>query len=87
MDMGLEIGILLAYAFGVLILYFLGYFLLMPVKLLLRLMLNSALGGLAILLINWFGGFWGLHIALNLLSAVTVGILGIPGVILLLFLN
>lgn len=84
--MGFEIGILLAYAFGVLILYLLGYFLLMPVKLLLRLMLNSALGGFAILLINWIGGFWGLHIPLNLLSAVIVGVLGIPGVILLLFL-
>ena len=86
MDMGLEIGILLAYAFGVLILYFLGYFLLVPAKLLLRLMLNSALGGLAILLINWIGGFWDVHIPLNLLSAVIVGVLGIPGVILLLFL-
>ncbi|MGI6752004.1 MAG: pro-sigmaK processing inhibitor BofA family protein [Anaerovoracaceae bacterium] len=84
MGMGLEIGILLAYAFGVLIIYFLGYFLLVPAKILLRLVVNSVLGGLVILLINVIGFFWGLHIPLNVLTAIIVGVLGIPGVLLLL---
>lgn len=86
MGMGLEIGILLAYAFGVLIIYFLGYFLLVPAKILLRVLLNSFIGGAAILLINGIGAFWGIHIPLNILTAVTVGVLGIPGVFILLLL-
>lgn len=86
MDMGLEIGILLAYAFGMLILYFLGYFLLIPAKILGKLLINSVLGGVTIFLINWVGQGWDFHIPLNLLSAMIVGFLGLPGILLLLFL-
>lgn len=83
MDMSMEIGILLAYAFGILVLYVIGYIFLVPLKIILKLVINSALGGLFILLFNFFGQFWDLSIPLNLISAMFVGILGIPGVILL----
>ena len=87
MEMSVEIGILLAYGFGILILYILGYLLLVPLKFLLKLIGNSIVGGLFILAINWIGGNWDLHIPLNLLSALFVGVLGLPGAILLLILN
>ncbi|MDD4583535.1 MAG: pro-sigmaK processing inhibitor BofA family protein [Eubacteriales bacterium] len=83
MDMSMEIGILLAYAFGILVLYIVGYVFLVPIKILLKLVCNSIIGGVLILIINWVGSLWGLHIPLNLISSVIVGILGIPGVILL----
>lgn len=87
MNMNMEIGILLAYAFGILLLYIVGYLFLVPVKFLLKLVVNSVLGGLALLVINWIGSFVGLEIPLNLLSAVVVGILGLPGLVLLYLLN
>jgi inhibitor of the pro-sigma K processing machinery len=83
MEMSTEIGILLAYALGIFALYVIGYMFLVPIKILLRLVINSIAGAVAILGINWAGAFWGLHISLNILSAVIVGLLGVPGAIFL----
>ncbi|MFA5634439.1 MAG: pro-sigmaK processing inhibitor BofA family protein [Anaerovoracaceae bacterium] len=85
--MSVEIGILLAYGFGILVLYILGYLFLVPLRFLLKLIGNSIAGGLFILVVNWIGGNWDIHIPLNLLSALFVGVLGLPGAILLLILN
>lgn len=81
--MSTEIGILLAYALGIFALYVVGYMFLVPIKILLRLVINSVAGAISILVINWIGAYWDVHISLNVLSAVIVGILGVPGAILL----
>ena len=86
MEMSTELGILLAYAFGIFALYVVGYMFLVPIRIILKLLLNSCLGGLFILLFNWVGGYWGFHISLNALSAIIVGLLGLPGAILLLLI-
>lgn len=87
MDISLEIGILLAYAFGILVLYIIGYLFLVPIKILLKLVVNSIIGGILLLIINWLGGFIGFHLPVNLVSAICVGILGIPGIILVYLLT
>lgn len=84
MEMSTEIGILLAYAFGIFALYVVGYMFLLPIKILLKLMLNSIFGGLFIIIVNWGGAYWDIHIPLNIFTAVIVGLLGLPGAILLL---
>ena len=86
MEMSMEIGILIAYAFGIFVLYVVGYLFLVPIKVLLRLLLNSILGGIFLLVFNLIGEFWQMHIPLNPISAIIVGILGLPGVILLLLI-
>lgn len=83
MEMSTEIGILLAYALGIFALYVVGYMFLVPIKMLLRLVINSIAGAVSIVVINWVGAYWGLHISLNVLSAVIIGVLGIPGAVLL----
>lgn len=85
MEMSMEIGILLAYAFGIFALYVVGYLFLVPIKMLLRLILNSILGGVFIILVNFIGSYWDFHLPLNLLSAIMVGVLGLPGAVLLIF--
>lgn len=87
MEMSTEIGIMLAYGFGILVLYVLGYLFLVPIKFLLKLIGNSLLGGILILLINWFGGALGIYIPLNFLTALLIGILGLPSAALLIVLN
>lgn len=87
MEMSMEIGILLAYAFGILVLYIIGYLFLVPIRMLFRLIVNSVLGGLLIIAVNLIGSFWDFHIPLNILSAICVGILGVPGVVLLYILS
>lgn len=86
MDMSTEIGVLAAYAFGIILLYIVGYLFLVPLKLVLRLLINSVMGGVFILLFNWIGGCFGLHMALNWISALVVGVLGVPGALLWMFM-
>ncbi len=45
------------------------------------------MGGLIIYIINLIGGLWGFHIGLNLITSIFVGILGIPGAVLLIILK
>ena len=58
-----------------------------PLKALFKLIVNSVLGGLLIFIINLIGSAWGFHIGVNVVTAVLVGILGIPGAILLIILK
>ncbi len=54
---------------------------------LIELVINILLGIIVIWLINTFGGSLGISIPLNFLTALVVGVLGIPGVIILVLLN
>ncbi len=56
-------------------------------KRLIELIINILLGIVVIWLINTFGSSLGISIPLNFITALVVGILGIPGVIILVLLN
>ena len=83
----MDVGTLLAFIFGLFLLYIVGMLLVIPIKMILKLIANGVIGGLLLLLFNLIGGFLGLSLAINPITAVTVGFLGIPGVILLLILQ
>ncbi|MCC5909547.1 MAG: pro-sigmaK processing inhibitor BofA family protein [Clostridiaceae bacterium] len=85
--MGFELSIILAYAFGLILLYMIGWVLLIPIKLIMRLIWNGVIGGIMLLLVNFIGGMWGIYIAINPINALVTGFLGVPGVILLLLLQ
>ena len=55
-----------------------------PLKLLLRLLLNTIGGFILLFLLNAVGQFAGITLGINWFNAVVVGILGLPGVGLLL---
>lgn len=59
----------------------------LPIKKVFKFCFNSLLGALSIFLINTIGTSFGFHISLNLINSVVVGILGIPGAILLILLK
>ena len=82
--MGMEAAVFLAYAFGMLMVYIMGRFLLVPLKWILRCLISSFLGGLVIVLINTVFSSWGIFVPLNTITAVITGILGVPGLIMLL---
>lgn len=58
-----------------------------PLKLALKVLLNSALGFGAVWLLNLTTAATGLSLGLNLFNAVIIGILGIPGFGLLLLVQ
>lgn len=82
--MGMEVGVFLAYAFGMLMVYVFGRFLLVPLKWIAVGLLSSLAGGAAIAVINMIGAAVGLFVPLNIITAAIVGVLGIPGTVLLL---
>ncbi|WP_416198900.1 pro-sigmaK processing inhibitor BofA family protein [Sporanaerobacter sp.] len=79
--------VILAYAFGLLILYIIGMLLVVPLKWIGKLIINGILGGVALFLINIIGNFVGFSIAINPINAIITGILGLPGVALILILQ
>lgn len=58
-----------------------------PIRLVLKILLNIGFGFLALLILNFLGGFIGVGLGVNWLNAAVVGILGLPGVVLLLILR
>lgn len=79
--------IVLAWIIGVLIILAFGKALLLPLKIVIRLAINGILGGIALLIINLIGSPLGFTLSLNAVSALVVGILGLPGIILLVILK
>lgn len=58
-----------------------------PLRLALRVLLNSALGFCAVWLLNMTTSVTGMSLGLNLFNALTIGVLGVPGLGLLLLLK
>lgn len=78
---------ILAFLFGLVLLYIIGMILVIPLKVIFKLIVNGIIGGVILFLFNLVGGLFGLGIAINPLNAIIVGVLGVPGVILLLILQ
>jgi len=67
--------------------FVIGKIFLYPIKKILKLILNTIMGGALIYIINLIGASFGFHIGLNIVTSLIVGILGIPGAILLIVLE
>lgn len=81
---GIDFNVMIAYAFGIILIYLIGRMFLMPIKLIFRLIYNGVIGGLMLWIINLIGGSFGFAIAINPITALVVGFLGLPGVVLLI---
>lgn len=58
-----------------------------PLSKLLKMAVNSALGGVCIIAFNFVSQLFGFFLGVNAFTAITVGILGIPGFVMLLMLR
>jgi len=80
-------NIIVAFIIGIIIIFLIGKIFLFPLKIILKLAYNAIIGGIVLVLINIFGSYFGFHIALNFISALLVGIFGVPGIVLLVLLK
>ena len=80
MDLGVEAGVFLMYAAAIIVLFLFGRMLLLPMKLLFKLIVNSLVGGVFLVLINIAGAGVGIVMPVNIITAVIAGVLGLPGV-------
>lgn len=87
MSTAAELNIILAYAFGLILLFLIGWLLIIPLKYILKLIINGLIGGIVLIILNFVGGFVGIAIGINPITALIVGFLGVPGIILLLIIQ
>ena len=85
--MPLQLNQIIAIFFGLLVVYMLARLLYLPAKLFLIILGNTVVGGGLITLFNLLGVYWGVSIGVNILTALLVGLLGVPGIFLLLVLQ
>ena len=64
-----------------------GKIFIVPIKKVLKLILNSILGGVVIFLINLIGANFGFHIGLNIFTSIVIGLLGLPGAVCLIIVK
>ena len=64
-----------------------GYLLLVPMRLLWRLLAGGVLGALMLAVVNLVGGIFGFSVAVNPFTALAVGFLGLPGAVMLVVLQ
>lgn len=58
-----------------------------PLRLALKLLVNTLLGFLALWVVNLTAGVTGIALGLNLWNALVIGVLGLPGFVLLLLVQ
>ncbi len=83
----ITLGTAVGYVLGVLIICISARIFFVPLKIILRLMLNSALAVGILFVINLASPLINIYIGVNPVSALVVGILGIPGLCALMLLQ
>ena len=78
---------IITYIACIFFLFIFGKLFIIPIKTILKLVINSIVGGLTIFIINLIGSFFNFHIGLNLITSIFVGILGIPGAIAIVIIK
>lgn len=78
---------LLIYISCIIFLIIIGKIFIMPLMKIMKLVINSAIGAGLIYIINLVGANFDFHIGLNWFTIICSGILGIPGVILIILLR
>lgn len=80
-------NVILAYGFALLLVYVLIRLLFTPLRYAIYIVYHAALGAAALFVINLVGNLVGMHLPINAASAISVGYLGIPGLVLLFVLQ
>ena len=79
--------LVLSFAIGLVLLCLIGYLLLVPMRLMWRLLAGGVMGALALGLVNLLGGLLGFSVEINPFTAMAVGFLGLPGAALVVALR
>ena len=78
------LNVIMAALFLLVILYIVAQVFLKPVKLLWKLILNSAIRLVLLLVVNFGGTYFDFSLPINPITVLVAGFLGLPGIILLI---
>lgn len=79
-------SLVIYFALALVLIYLGSQLLKIPMKIAIKIILNSLLGCAILILLNLVGSRFGISIALNPVTVLVVGFLGVPGIALLLIL-
>jgi len=77
----------MVYIASIIFIFIFAKIFLVPLKSIFKLILNSILGGVLIYIINIVGMLFDFHIGLNIITSILIGILGVPGAVLLVVIK
>ncbi len=83
----METTTMAAYLFGGVVLYLIIWYFYKPLKWLMRLAVKSACGCIGLILFNLLSGVTGMTLGVNLVTSFVAGVLGLPGLGLLILLK
>jgi inhibitor of the pro-sigma K processing machinery len=83
-NMNIDFSVFLTFGGALILIFLLGKALIVPLKAVLKIIFNSIIGAVVLVVLNLVGSRFGLILPINVLNAFIVGILGIPGVIVLI---
>lgn len=83
----MDFTMILPILIGVAVLFVVLKLLALPMKIIIKLVINGLVGGLIIFVINLVGANFGFMIDLNWITALIVGFLGVPGVVIVAILQ
>lgn len=83
----MDFTMILPILIGVAILFVVLKLLALPMKIIIKLVINGLVGGLVIFVVNLIGANFGFMIDLTWITALIVGFLGVPGVVIVAILQ
>jgi inhibitor of the pro-sigma K processing machinery len=83
----MDLNVIIVYGACLIVLFIIGRVFYLPLKHIFKLLINSVLGGFLIYIVNVVGSSFGFHIGLNFWTAGFTGMLGVPGVVLLVLIK
>lgn len=78
------INIIIAALFLLVIIYIIAQIIMKPIKLLWKLIFNSAIGLVLLIVSNYLGAYFDFSIPINIITILIAGFLGLPGIFLLI---
>ena len=83
----MSVNAFLSFLAGILLIFLIGWILTAPLKTTIKFVLNALLGGIVLLVLNLLSAKTGLASPFNAFNAMITGFLGLPGILLLIFIQ
>lgn len=78
------VNVVIAALFMLVVIYIIAQVFLKPIKLAWKVLLNSVIGLILLLALNFIGSYFSFYIPINFITVLVAGFLGIPGLLLLI---
>jgi inhibitor of the pro-sigma K processing machinery len=80
-------GIIFAALFLLFLIYIIIKVMIVPIQWIVKILVNSVIALVGLLILNFIGSFVGFHLPVNFITVIGVGVLGVPGLILLVIMH